>query len=139
MSQAGSNLCLSLPALPCGRTSNSSKPLCSTIAHSFKPIGRRLSQNNIRATATGENRDNLDYLQRPSNLQQSSPKKRVTPVAPLGLQKYCLCLIIESLKKKKLLSTEIFFRFFSLFCYVRARMHMQGCGTDFQRQGRCSR
>ncbi|XP_059447851.1 small heat shock protein, chloroplastic [Corylus avellana] len=85
MSQAVSNLCLSLP-LPCGRTSNSSKPLCSTLPHSFKPIGRGLSQNSIRAAmAAGENRDNLDYLQRPSNHQQSIPKKRVNPVAPIGL------------------------------------------------------
>jgi hypothetical protein len=92
MSQAAiSNLCLSLP-LPCGRASNSSKPLCWTLPHSFKPIGRGLSQNSIRAVAAGENRDNLDHLQRSIKHQESNPKKRVVPVAPIGI--YRLCLII---------------------------------------------
>lgn len=85
MSQAVSNLSLSLP-LPCGRASNSYKPLCSTLPHLFKPIGGRgLSQNSIRAMA-GETKDNLDHLQRAnSKLQQPNPKNRVAPVAPIGL------------------------------------------------------
>jgi hypothetical protein len=38
------------------------------VPHSFKPIGKVLSQNSIRAMAAGENKDNLDHLQRFINL-----------------------------------------------------------------------
>ena len=85
MSKAVSNLSLSF-SLPCGRrASNSSKPQClMTLPHCFKPIGKGLSQNSIRAMA-GETKDNLDHLHRVNKPQQPHPKKRVAPVAPLGI------------------------------------------------------
>ncbi|XP_035539866.1 small heat shock protein, chloroplastic-like [Juglans regia] len=84
MSQAVSNLSLSLP-LPFRKAGNSSKPPCPALPHLFKPIGGRgPSPNGIRAIA-GETRDNLDHLQRANKPQQSNPKKRAAPVAPIGL------------------------------------------------------
>ncbi|KAJ7957635.1 Small heat shock protein [Quillaja saponaria] len=65
----------------------SSRNFCSsglTPFFFFMPTGNRaLHCNGIKAMA-GDNRDNLDHLQRVTK-HQSPPKKRTAPVAPIGL------------------------------------------------------
>lgn len=90
MSQALSNLSLVLP-LSSGKTSNgANKSLYSWYpSNTFKPAvygEGRYRKNRVIAMA-GENRDNLDHLQRISSQQpnhQPQPKKRVAPTAPVG-------------------------------------------------------
>ncbi|KAJ0094935.1 hypothetical protein Patl1_16838 [Pistacia atlantica] len=80
MSQALSSISIFLP-LSYKTTTNSRKP------HLFSPNNGGFSRNNFTVKAlAGENRDNLDHLQRASSKhQQPQPRKRVAPVAPIGL------------------------------------------------------
>lgn len=82
MSQALSNLSLSL----CLTYKTTTKP--PRILQLFTPNYKSFTHNikPIKAQASGETRDNLDHLQRatkPNQTQQN--KKRVAPVAPIGL------------------------------------------------------
>ncbi|XWS63784.1 hypothetical protein CRYUN_Cryun06bG0131400 [Craigia yunnanensis] len=85
MSQALSNLSISFPLYSSNKASN----FCHL---PFLKLPQNLTQNrcfscknNIKAMA-GESRDNLDHLQRANRHHHSQPnKKRVGPVAPIGL------------------------------------------------------
>ncbi|XP_021293296.1 small heat shock protein, chloroplastic-like [Herrania umbratica] len=75
MSQALLNLTISLPLYSSNKTSD----FCHL------PFSK-LPQNRCVKAMAGASRDNLDYLQRASKHHQSQPnKKRVGPVAPIGL------------------------------------------------------
>lgn len=137
MSQALSNLSFFLP-LSSGKSSNGSTPICyRNSSNSFRPAcngGDRYRKNRVIAMA-GENRDNLDHLQRTSHSQQHNhqpqPKKRVAPAAPVGKKSKTH---FQSLKLfSTILCNESEINFFFFFFLS------QGCGTGFQRRGRFSK
>ncbi|KAF6155341.1 hypothetical protein GIB67_019867 [Kingdonia uniflora] len=91
MSSAISNLTVFAPLFPFQRNTASSKALSQTFLPSpLRPTGRNLCRS-MKAMVAGEGgRDNLDHLQRVSNLQQQNQPKKKRPVpslqvSPIGL------------------------------------------------------